>query len=211
MRKLSIVGASGHGKVVADIALRLGYNEIQFFDDDENVKECLGFPVVGKTAEAMCIDGDKIVAIGNATVRERIQNKLTGVIALIHPNAIIGRGVTIDDGSVVMAGAVINAGATIGKGAIVNTGAIVDHDSKIGDFVHVAIGTHIAGTVKVGNRTWIGAGATIINNLNICGDCMIGAGAVVVNNIEKPGTYVGVPAKEKNMIIIKNNRGGGNT
>ena len=77
VKRLVIIGASGHGKVIADIAVKNGYEDIVFLDDDENVKECAGFPVIGKTVEAKEMDGDKIVAIGNAEVRERIQKAYT--------------------------------------------------------------------------------------------------------------------------------------
>lgn len=197
VKRLVIIGASGHGKVIADIAARNGYEDIVFLDDDENVKECAGFPVIGKTCEAVKMAGDKIVAIGNPKIRERIQEEVGGVITLIHPDAVISRRVEIGEGSVIMAGAVINSDVVIGNGCIINTGASVDHDCVLGDYVHVSVGSHLSGTVHVGERTWIGAGATVSNNVNICGDCMIGAGTVVIKNIDKPGTYVGVPAKEK--------------
>lgn len=197
LKKLVIIGASGHGKVIADIAVRNGYKEIVFLDDDETIIECAGFPVVGKTSEAKYIEGDKIVAIGNAKIRGRIQGELNNIVTLIHPTAVISRRVEIGEGTVVMAGAVINSDAVIGKGCIINTGASVDHDCRIADFVHVSVGAHVAGTCVIGDRTWIGAGATVSNNVNICGDCMFGAGAVVIKDIEKPGTYIGCPAKEK--------------
>ena len=197
LKKLVIIGASGHGKVIADIAVRNEYENIVFLDDDKDVRECAGFPVIGKTCEAKGMDGDKIVAIGNAKVRERIQEEISGVITLIHPDAVISRRVEIGEGSVIMAGTVINSDVVIGNGCIINTGSSVDHDCKIADYVHVSVGSHLSGTVHVGERTWIGAGSTVSNNVNICGDCMIGAGAVVIKDIDKPGTYVGVPAREK--------------
>lgn len=196
VKRLVIIGASGHGKVIADIAVRNGYENIVFLDDDEDVRECAGFPVIGKTCEARNIDGDKIVAIGNAKIRERIQKSIKGIVTLIHPNAVIGRRVYIGNGTVIMAGAVINSDVAIGKGCIINTGASVDHDCKIGDFVHISVGAHVAGTCVIGERTWIGAGATVSNNVNICGDGMIGAGTVVIKDIDKPGTYVGSPARK---------------
>ena len=198
MRRLIIIGASGHGKVIADMAEKNGYEEIVFLDDNENVKECAGFPVVGKVCDAPNIVGDKIVAIGNAKIRQKIQDELCNVVTLIHPSAVISRRVVVGAGSVVMAGAVINSDAIIGNGCIINTGSSVDHDCRLGDYVHISVGAHIAGTVEIGSATWIGAGAIISNNIEICDNCMIGAGAVVVKNIEQPGVYVGVPAKEKN-------------
>lgn len=208
MNKLIIIGASGHGKVIADIAVKNGYDNIVFLDDDESIKECAGFPVVGKTGEAVKLDGDKIVAIGNAKIRERIQEGLNDVVTLIHPDATISRRVTIGAGTVVMAGAVINSDVAIGRSCIINTGASVDHDCKIADYVHVSVGVHVAGTCVIGEKTWIGAGATVSNNVSICCDSMIGAGAVVIKDINEPGTYVGVPAEDK-MSKLKLTGGGG--
>ncbi len=208
MKKLVIIGASGHGKVVADIARNNGYTEIVFLDDNQELIQCGGYPVVGKTSEFKEYDCDIIVAIGNAKIRERFQREINPeqLPVLIHPNAYVAEHVEIGKGSVVVAGAVINPGTKIGEGCIINTGSSVDHDCVIYDFVHISVGAHVAGTVKIGNRTWIGAGATVINNLNICGDCMVGAGAVVIKNIREAGTYIGVPVKEKNML--KNKQGG---
>lgn len=195
MNRLIIIGASGHGKVIADIAVRNGYTDIVFLDDDETIIECAGFPVIGKTGEAKSINGDKIVAIGNAKIRECIQVKLNDLVTLIHPAAIISRRVKIGIGTVIMAGAVINSDVLIGDGCIINTGSTVDHDCKIDSYVHVSVGAHVAGTCKIGKDTWIGAGATVSNNVNISSGCMIGAGAVVIKNLEETGTYIGVPAK----------------
>lgn len=201
MKNLIIIGASGHGKVIADIAVQNGYVDIVFLDDDPGIKECAGFPVVGKTSMVTNLVGDAIVAIGNAKIRERIQERIQNqervkLVTLIHPNAVISRRVEIGDGSVVMAGAVINSDAVIGKGCIINTGASVDHDCKVEDFAHISVGAHVAGTCYIGKRTWIGAGAVVSNNVNICGDCLIGAGAVVVRNMEESGTYVGCPVRK---------------
>lgn len=200
MNRLVIIGASGHGKVIADIAINNGYSDIVFLDDDETAKECAGFPVVGKTSEAIVLDGDKVVAIGNAEIRERFLNQISSV-TLIHPNATIGRNVKIGSGSVVMAGSVINPDAVIGKACIINTAASVDHDCVVEDYVHVSVGAHLCGTVHVGKGTWIGAGSVVSNNVNICAGCTIGAGAVVVKDITEPGTYVGVPARKVKLKV----------
>lgn len=196
LNRLLIIGASGHGKVIADIAVKCGYKDIVFLDDNENVKECAGFPVIGKVSDAVTMEEDKIVAIGNAEIRQKIQNQLSNLVTLIHPSAVVSRRVKIGEGTVIMAGAVINSDVVIGKGCIINTGASVDHDCKLEDFVHVSVGAHVAGTVAIGRKTWIGAGATISNNVSICGHCMIGAGAVAVKDIIEPGTYVGAPVKK---------------
>lgn len=199
MKKLVIIGASGHGKVIADIALKTGYEEIIFLDDDDSVKTCAGFPAVGNSEMiSEYKDWDFVVAIGNAGIRERLTDELANcsLATLIHPDAVIGREVEIGCGTVIMAGAVINSYTKIGRGCIINTCSSVDHDCNIGDYVHVAVGAHICGTVNIGISTWIGAGSTVSNNIDISGNCKIGAGAVVIKNIEEVGTYVGVPAKK---------------
>ncbi len=193
--RLIIIGASGHGKVVADIALLNGYSDIVFLDDNESIKECIGFPVVGRTSEAKLMDGDKVIAIGDATIRERIQSELE-TVTLIHPDAVIGRNVEIGQGTVIMAGVVINPCTTIGIGCIINTCSSIDHDCSIGDFVHIAVGAHICGAVEIGNKCWIGAGATVINNKEISPNITVGAGAIVIKNIVDSGIYVGIPAQK---------------
>ncbi len=205
-KKLAIIGASGHGKVVADIATKNGYTDIVFLDDNVLTAEYGGYSLIGTSKDAaLCRDRDFIVAIGNAHVRESLLHQLAGegyrVVTLIHPHATIGKDVALGEGTVVMAGAVINPGARVGKGGIINTCSSVDHDCIIGEYVHISVGAHIAGTVRIGDRTWIGAGATISNNVAITSDCMIGAGAVVVGDLLESDTYIGVPARK--MVTSK--------
>ena len=199
MNRLIIIGASGHGKVIADIAAKNGYEDIVFLDDDKSIKECAGFPVIGKTQDVKALEGDKIVAIGNAAIRKRIQKDIE-TVTLIHPDAVIGRRVRLGKGTVVMAGAIINSDTVIGDGCIINTAASVDHDCIVEDYSHISVGAHLCGTVHIGRGTWIGAGATIINNIDICKESIIGAGTVVVKDLNESGTYVGSPAKKINKI-----------
>lgn len=201
MKKLIIIGARGHGKVIAEIAKIIGYQQLFFLDDDESLNACGNIPVIGKSKDAMnYLGSDLAVAIGNAEIRQKIQESLenegASIPSLIHPNAVIGSDVVIGQGTVIMAGVVINPGTTIGRGCIINTCSSVDHDCNISDYSHVSVGAHLAGNVEVGKRTWIGAGATVSNNIYICSGCIIGAGAVVVKDINNSGTYVGVPARK---------------
>mgnify|MGYP001226903223 CR=1 FL=1 len=201
-KKLLIIGASGHGKVVADIALKMkNWESIAFIDDNSSVKALMGLEVVGNSEDIpkYISDYQFFVAVGNNATRQRIYENIKKhgghIPVLIHPEATIGKDVHLGSGTVVMAGAIINSGTTIGKGCIINTGATVDHDNELGDFVHISPGVNLAGTVKVGHYTWFGVGSVASNNLSITKNCMIGAGAVVVKDINEPGTYLGVPAR----------------
>lgn len=200
--KLLIIGASGHGKVIADIALKMNkWANIAFLDDDVSIKSSMGIEVIGKSDKALTNiqEYDIFVGIGNNSIREKIQKKLeaegASIPFLIHPSAIIGEKVELESGTVVMAGVVINCCTKIGKGCIINTGASIDHDNVIEDFVHISPGSHLAGTVKVDHGSWLGIGSIVSNNVNITSGCEIGAGAVVINDITEPGTYVGVPVR----------------
>jgi sugar O-acyltransferase (sialic acid O-acetyltransferase NeuD family) len=200
--KLLIVGASGHGRVVADIALKTNkWQQIEFLDDDVMIKSSMGIDVIGKASDACkyISDYDIFVAIGNNEIREKIQSQLekagASIPTLVHTSAIIGESVEIGSGTAVMAGVVINCCSTIGKGCIINTGVSIDHDNLIEDYAHISPGVHTAGKVSVGKGTWIGIGSVISNNINIISGCIIGAGAVVIKDITEIGTYVGVPTR----------------
>ena len=199
-KKIILIGASGHGRVIADIAKRNGYQEIFFLDDNENLRLCGKYAVLGRTDLASnYADFDFVISIGNAEIRQKLQERLESahlsVVSLVHPDATVSDDVEVGRGTVIMAGAVVNSGARIGSGCIINTCSSVDHDCTIEDYAHISVGAHVAGNVCVGKRTWIGAGATVINNIKIIADCMVGAGAVVVKNIENKGIYKGIPAR----------------
>ncbi len=207
MTCLAIVGAGGHGKVVADAALAMGkWSEIVFFDDSEPAKlDCLGFPVVGRFEQLLNanIKPDVIVAIGNNRARlEKVQLlEASGfnVVNIIHPLAAISPFAKISLGTVIFSGAIVNPSAFIGKAVIVNTNAVIEHDCIIADGVHISPSVALAGTVAVGLRSWIGIGATVIHQIKIGSDVVVGAGAVVNRNLPDDVKAVGVPVR----ILVK--------
>lgn len=201
-KQVIIIGAGGHGKVIADIVLAAGDRVLGFLDDGltKGVLVC-DIPVLGGVEDYVRFpEAEFVIAIGNAAVRRRMAESLRGVTwhTAVHPAAVVSKlDAVIGPGTVVMAGAVVNPGARIGSHCIINTGSVVEHDNRIGDFVHISVGAKLAGTVTIGDDAWIGIGAVVSNNLSVCGGAMVGAGAVVVKNITEPGVYVGVPAGRK--------------
>jgi sugar O-acyltransferase (sialic acid O-acetyltransferase NeuD family) len=200
VNKLMILGAGGHGRVVAEIAQLTGkYTDIAFLDD-KAPEATFPYPYVGKCKDFADYLTDYVffIAIGNAHIRRRLQTEVEEaggqIITLIHPAAIISKDVKIGKGTVVMAGAIVNTGAKIGDGVILNTASSVDHDCVVEDFCHVSVGAHLCGTVLLGAGTWVAAGATVINNVTICSDCLIGAGATVTHDLLNAGIYKGTPA-----------------
>ncbi len=201
---LAILGASGHGKVVADIAeSTTKYDEIVFFDVDDT-KENFPYEILHQDklhSDTRFKDNyEFIIAIGDNKLRQRLTEDLIAenyqIATIIHPTAVIGDRVKVGVGSIVVANAVINCDSIIGKGAIINTAATVDHDCVLGDYVHISPGANLAGAVVIGDLSWCGIGATIINNINICNNCLIGAGSTVIKDINEAGTYFGVPVRK---------------
>ena len=205
MNGLLIIGAGGHGKVVADAALSAGWGRIAFLDDRAaTLSSALGLPVLGTLDDLPSLPGEyhhAVVAIGGAPLRMELTGRCTQigfeVVSIVHPGASVSRFATLGRGSVVFAQAAINADASLGTACIVNTGATVDHDCRIGDAVHICPGAHLAGNVRVGDRAWIGIGASTRQGVVIGTNAMVGAGAVVVTDVPHEATVVGVPAKQR--------------
>ena len=203
MKHLAILGASGHGKVVADIAECQGWAQVSFYDDAWPGKQKNGrWGVVGDSNELFKRLSDfsgVAVAIGDNLIRLSKLNALkhAGAIlpVLVHPSAVVSKYAFIDEAVVVVAGAVINVDAKVGFGTIVNTSASVGHDCDLGEACHICPGVRLAGGVQVGSCSWVGVGSSVKQLVKIGSSVVVGAGAAVVNDIEDGAVAVGVPAR----------------
>jgi sugar O-acyltransferase (sialic acid O-acetyltransferase NeuD family) len=207
MSTLLIIGAGGHGKVVADAALATGrWDEIVFLDDGWPEKQTNGpWTIHGKVDQLPDWKGrcaHAVVAIGNNHLRMELQSKLVAaeleVATIVHPSAQISPFAKLGAGSVVFANAVVNVDAEVGDATIINTAATIDHDCRLGKGVHVAPGANIGGGVIVGDYSWIGIGAAIRHYTQIGANVTVGAGAAVISNISDGVTAVGCPARPIN-------------
>ena len=206
MGPLLVFGASGHGLVVADTAVRQGYDPVVFADDDpaKAGTSRMGLPVVACGVEAAAAwigarDGAVVVAIGTNATRARVLEAFVAagasVATVIDPSAVVSRGATVGAGTVVFAGVVVQAEARVGANVILNTGCSVDHECRLGDHVHVSPGAHLGGQVVVGEGTHIGIGACVIQCRRIGAWSTVGAGAAVVRDLPDRVVAVGVPAR----------------
>ena len=189
-----LYGASGHGKVVAEVAEANGDNIEAYIDENESKEKVLSYPVLHEIPPH---DIDVLISIGNNKVRKRIvdQGELFNYVTLIHPKSILSKRVKIGEGTVVMPGVTINAVVKLGKHCIINTNASIDHDCIIEDFVHISPNAALGGNVLVGEGTHIGIGANIIQGITIGKWCTIGAGAVIISDIPDGCTVVGNPGR----------------
>ncbi len=191
--KVYLYGASGHAKVVMDIAKLAGMEVPCLIDDNPVVNELAGSPVVHSADGLSPI----IVTIGDCQIRKEIVQKLgeREYVTVVHPKSTKAASVKLGYGTVVMAGAIMNPFVDVGNHCIINTGASLDHDVRIGDFVHIAPHSTLCGDVEVGEGTWIGAGTTVIQGIHIGKNCYIGAGSIVVKDIPDNTLCYGNPAR----------------
>jgi sugar O-acyltransferase (sialic acid O-acetyltransferase NeuD family) len=207
VRRVLIVGAGGHGRVVLDILLQTGRHEvIGFLDSNADIRgrRIDGFPVLGtpdnlaELAEAQRIEGI-VVAIGDNGVRRGLARRVEAVgvelINAVHPSAALARNATLGRNVVVAAGVVLCAHCQIGDSVILNTGCIIDHQTMIGEGSHICPGVRVAGRVKIESGAFVGIGATIIPKVTLGCESIVGAGAVVIEDVPALATVVGVPAR----------------
>lgn len=205
MSTLLIVGAGGHGSVIADAALSGElWSAVCFVDDRTGRESVLGFPVVGTTTDLERLRkmySSVAVGIGDATARlamlEKCERLGFDLPFIRHRTAVVSRFASIAPGCVAFAQSAINPGTVMGRGCIINTGATVDHDCELGEGVHVCPGAHLAGNVRVGARSWIGIGASVRQGIQIGSEVIVGAGAAVVSDVSSGLTVVGVPARAR--------------
>lgn len=204
MRGVLVLGAGGHGKVVADILRCRGTPVIAFLDDDPATwgGTQLGLPVLGGIATYReHLPCGLALGIGDITARRAIVERLGAPArnlwcGAIHPRATVAESVRLGRGVTVVAGAVINPDVILGDYSIVNTGATVDHDCDIGAYAHVGPGVHLAGGVRIGQGALIGIGACITPYLTVGEGAVVGAGSVVVGDVPSAVTVKGVPARQ---------------
>jgi sugar O-acyltransferase (sialic acid O-acetyltransferase NeuD family) len=207
VERVLILGAGGHGQVVADVLMRMRDAGAQvaplgYLDDAAAMQNqtLLGLPVLGGVADLDQIAHTAIViAIGDndtrRTVFDRLRRQGERFIVARHPQAVIAPDVRIGPGAVICAGVIISPGAVIGANVILNTACTVDHHNMIGDHVHIAPGVHLGGDVQIGAGTLVGIGATVMPQRQVGAWSIVGAGALIHADLPSHVVAVGAPAR----------------
>lgn len=202
-KTLVIIGAGGHGRVVADCAQQAGYYTNIFFLDDSVAerKNNAAWEIRGPISDWTTYNhnADFFVAIGSNLLRAEILQQLktakVSIATIVHPSASISKNCQVGKGVVIFANAVVNIGSEIADGCIINTAATIDHDCHIGAYSHISPGANLAGGVHVGKMSWLGIGCSVIECISIEENCQVGAGAVITQNTKSNFLYLGVPAR----------------
>lgn len=162
MKKLLIVGAGGHGRVVKEVAQAMGGFEIIDFADDASPD------AVGKISELPALKqryDAAFVGIGNNGLRRRLLKELAQlgyeIPVLIHPTAYLSPSCAVAAGTVVEPKAIVNANTVVSEGCIISVGAIVDHDVVLEPCVHVNAGAIVKAGATVEAETKLEAGQVV--------------------------------------------------
>ncbi|MEW6639286.1 MAG: acetyltransferase [Pseudomonadota bacterium] len=201
--RIAIIGAGGHGKVVADAVRARGKEILAGFLDDAAQfagRVVAGATVLGGVATWSRHDIDGLVpAIGDNRTRRDVVLRVTAegarLVSVVHPDVTISADARIKAGATILARAVVNIDTEIGENVIINTGAVIEHDCVIGPHVHIAPGSCLAGNVTVGEGAFLGIGSRVIPGVRIGAWAVVGAGAVVTKDVPDGATVVGVPAR----------------
>lgn len=203
-RRLVVVGAGGHAKVVIEAARASGlWDVVGLIDPSPAATSALGVPVLGgdEMLPQLLAGGVSaaVIALGGNALRERLgrqaQDMGFELPSIVHPSALVSPSARLGAGVVVMARAVIGTEAVVSDLAIVNTGAVLDHDNFVGIAGHVAPGCALAGNVSVGDRSLVGVGSAVRPQIRIGADVVIGAGSVVVADVPDGAIVAGAPAR----------------
>ena len=216
MKKIVIIGASGHAKVIIDIIEKR--NEYQIIGLIDSYKEAnqklMGYTILGKEdlipklMEKQNIIGG-VIAIGDNWSRHTVRDVIKTMapkfkfLPAIHPNAILCNNLKIEPGVVIMAGAIVNSESKIEEFCILNTNSSLGHDSIMGSFSSLAPNSTIGGHVTIGEFSAVSIGATIVQDIKIGMHTIIGASSLVLKDIGNNILAYGIPA-----IKIKNRQKG---
>jgi sugar O-acyltransferase (sialic acid O-acetyltransferase NeuD family) len=198
---LLILGAGGHGRVVADAAASSGAWK-RVIGSDREPARCSGALIPGVDVlaldHALALASFVHIAIGEAEARRREAAAVAPLelATVVHAKASVSSYAAVAEGCFVAAQAVVAAGASLGRAVIVNHGAVVDHDVRVGDFSHIAPLAALGGGVQIGSGVLIGSGASVLPGMRIGDGIVVGAGAVVGEDLSEPGVYAGVPARK---------------
>ncbi len=179
-----LFGAGGHAKVLIEALESAGQEVTGIFDDNPNLKDLLGIPILGKYSKESFVDTPLVIAVGNNKIRKKIAEEVTHQFGYIcNKSVALSKRAIIGEGTVLLGNAVVNSSAHIGKHCIINSSSVIEHDCIIADFVHIAPNATLCGHVEVGEGTLIGAGVNITPLVKIGKHCIIDAGVSITQDI----------------------------
>lgn len=211
--ELVIVGAGGFGRETADVVDAINarltdprWRLLGIADDgpsEQNLERLAdqGIKHLGGVTHLLAGSGRPryVVGIGSPRTRREIATRLdaAGFLAatLVHPDASIGSGCTLGEGTVILAGARVTTNIHIGRHTHLNPNVTVGHDTVLEDFVSMNPSSSVSGDCLIQTGVLVGVGAIVLNGLTVGHEALVGASACVVRHVPPRVVVKGVPAR----------------
>jgi sugar O-acyltransferase (sialic acid O-acetyltransferase NeuD family) len=194
---VAVIGAGGHGRVVAGALAASGTAVAGFYDDDPELwgREIGDSIVLGPILDLSRGRSRRaVVAIGDNRIRKRIAETFdVDWVTVVHPYSWVDTSVDLGPGTVVAAGTVVQPGAVVGAHVILNAGALVNHDAVVGDYAHISA-AHLGAEASAGEGALLAVGSTVVARVHVGAWATVGAGAVALRDVEPEISVVGIPA-----------------
>ncbi len=185
-----MLGRGGHALSCLDIIKSTKQFEVVGYVDNTEEKDAwYGIPFLGTDNDLSALVKKcpnfflGIGQIQNSKIRQALVLKLRALNAvfpvIISPNAHIGMGAEIAEGSILMNGVHLGPASVVGEFGILNTHSIVEHGVKLGAFVHVSTAAVVNGDVQVGEGSFIGSNSVLCHGIKVPEDSFVQAGAFI--------------------------------
>jgi len=190
-RRLLVLGAGGHARAVADLAVACGRSIAGF----------LGARGASAATDLIGSDDDlarlfaerrfdeAIVGVGNTALARRpelfARLRELGVPTpkLVQPSAVVSPSAAIGLGSVLFPHVVVGANVRVGDNAVIYSASVIEHGCRIGDHAFLAPGVILCGDVCVEAGAFVGAGAVVVPGVVIGKDAVVSAAARVTHDV----------------------------
>lgn len=168
-KKVIIIGAGGHAKVVIDTIQNSMSNELEIIGvlDNGDIDEIYGVKKIGGFNDIIKYkDCYFHIALGNENLRISLSNLIgeEKLVTVVHKTAFVSNKSIIAKGVYIGAMCVVNPNVKIGLCSIINTGSIIEHDSEICDFAHLSYRTLVGSNCKVKNKKYLEMGTILLRN-----------------------------------------------
>jgi sugar O-acyltransferase (sialic acid O-acetyltransferase NeuD family) len=203
-KKLVIFPFNGNGLEAVDCISFDDYELIGFIDDDAQ-KESAQYDIHPREILQQFRELQILAVPGSASsFRKRKEIILSlGIassryITAIHPNASIGRNVSIGVNCLIMAGVVLTSNARINDHVCVLPNSVIHHDAVVDEFTLIGSNVVVAGGTTIGKSCYIGSGTNIINSISIGDESLVGLGSNILRSVTGKAKMVGNPARDLN-------------
>jgi sugar O-acyltransferase (sialic acid O-acetyltransferase NeuD family) len=198
-----IAGTGSFAAEIADWAQSAGHRVaglVELIDDASIGTTRHGLEVFGPEVLA---DAHVVLGLGGSrrAAWERVAAAGGSPCTIVHPAAVLGADVRVEEGATIGPLAVVGAASVVGANALVSRGALVGHHVEVGAYSVLNPGVNVGGNTTLGEGVFVGIGATIVNARSIGEDAVIAAGAMVLNDVDLGERVQGVPARPVEPVL----------